>query len=231
VRWQHPTRGLIGPDTFLPLAEHTGLMRPLTRIVLEASVVQCRAWREAGLDVAIAVNISGRDLLDVALPDEVADTLERFGVPADRLELEITENTILTDPVRARAVLARLSELGVSLAIDDFGAGYSSLGYLKRLPVDVLKIDRSFVMNMSSDENDAVIVRSTIDLGHNLGLRVVAEGVEDELAMQTLGELDCDIAQGYYLGRPAPADDLLQILTTSARRLEVDQGTARAAAR
>jgi diguanylate cyclase (GGDEF)-like protein len=231
VRWQHPTRGLIGPDTFLPLAEHTGLMRPLTRIVLEASVVQCRAWRDAGLDVAIAVNISGRDLLDVALPDEVAATLERFGVPADRLELEITENTILTDPVRARAVLARLSELGVTLAIDDFGAGYSSLGYLKRLPVDVLKIDRSFVMNMSSDENDAVIVRSTIDLGHNLGLRVVAEGVEDELAMQTLGKLDCDIAQGYYLGRPAPADDLLQILTTSARRLEVDQGTARAAAR
>ena len=167
----------------------------------------------------------------MTLPDEVADTLQRLGVPADRLELEITENTILTDPQRARSVLARLSELGVSLAIDDFGAGYSSLGYLKRLPVDVLKIDRSFVMNMSSDENDAVIVRSTIDLGHNLGLRVVAEGVEDETAMRTLGELDCDTAQGYYLGRPVPAAGLLEILTSSARRLEPSSGAALVAAR
>jgi EAL domain-containing protein (putative c-di-GMP-specific phosphodiesterase class I) len=231
VRWQHPTRGLLTPDIFLPLAEHTGLMRPLTRTVLEASVRQCRAWRDAGMDVAVAVNVSGRDLLDVTLPDEVADTLQRLGVPADRLELEITENTILTDPQRARSVLARLSDLGVSLAIDDFGAGYSSLGYLKRLPVDVLKIDRSFVMNMSSDENDAVIVRSTIDLGHNLGLRVVAEGVEDETAMRTLGELNCDTAQGYYLGRPVPAAGLLEILTSSARRLEPSSGAARAAAR
>jgi diguanylate cyclase (GGDEF)-like protein len=230
VRWQHPTRGLLAPDVFLPLAEHTGLMRPLTRTVLDASLRQCRAWRDAGLDVAIAVNVSGRDLLDVALPDEVAESLRRFGVPADRLELEITENTILTDPQRARSVLARLSELGVSLAIDDFGAGYSSLGYLKRLPVDVLKIDRSFVMNMSSDENDAVIVRSTIDLGHNLGLRVVAEGVEDATAMRTLGELDCDIAQGYYLSRPVPAEDLLDLLTASARPLEPSRGGARAAA-
>ena len=231
VRWQHPTRGLLTPDVFLPLAEHTGLMRPLTRTVLEASVRQCRAWRDAGMDVAVAVNVSGRDLLDVTLPDEVADTLQRLGVPADRLELEITENTILTDPQRARSVLARLSELGVSLAIDDFGAGYSSLGYLKRLPVDVLKIDRSFVMNMSSDENDAVIVRSTIDLGHNLGLRVVAEGVEDETAMRTLGELNCDTAQGYYLGRPVPAAGLLEILTSSARRLEPSSGAALVAAR
>jgi diguanylate cyclase (GGDEF)-like protein len=231
VRWQHPTRGLLAPDVFLPLAKHTGLMRPLTRLVLEASLGQCRAWRDAGLDVAVAVNVSGRDLLDVTLPDEVADALRRLGVPADRLELEITEDTILTDPQRARSVLARLSELGVSLAIDDFGAGYSSLGYLKRLPVDVLKIDRSFVMNMSSDENDAVIVRSTIDLGHNLGLRVVAEGVEDGTAMRTLRELECDIAQGYYLSRPVPAADLLEILTASARRLESSSGVARAAAR
>jgi diguanylate cyclase (GGDEF)-like protein len=231
VRWQHPIRGLLTPDVFLPLAEHTGLMRPLTRTVLEASLRQCRAWRDAGLDVAVAVNVSGRDLLDVALPDEVADALRRHGVPADRLELEITEDTILTDPQRVRSVLARLSELGVSLAIDDFGAGYSSLGYLKRLSVDVLKIDRSFVMNMSSDENDAVIVRSTIDLGHNLGLRVVAEGVEDATAMRTLGDLDCDIAQGYYLSRPVPATDLLDILAMSARRLKSSNGVARAATR
>ena len=231
VRWIHPTRGLLTPDVFLPLAEHTGLMRPLTRTVLEASVRQCRAWRDAGLDVAVSANVSGRDLLDVNLPDEVAETLERFGVPADRLELEITEDTILTDPQRTRSVLTRLSNLGVSLAIDDFGAGYSSLGYLKRLPVDVLKIDRSFVMSMSTDENDAVIVRSTIDLGHNLGLRVVAEGVEDETAMRTLEELDCDIAQGFFLSCPAPAAELSNLLTTSARRLEPASGGARAAAR
>ena len=166
VRWRHPSQGLLTPDAFLPLAERTGLTRPLTRLVLDASLQQCRAWRERGLDVAVAVNVSGRDLLDVALPDEVNEALHRYGVPADRLELEITENTILTDPVRARSVLARLSALGVSLAIDDFGAGYSSLGYLKRLSVDVLKIDRSFVINMSRDDNDEVIVRSTIELGH-----------------------------------------------------------------
>jgi diguanylate cyclase (GGDEF)-like protein len=231
VRWQHPTRGLLTPDVFLPLAEHTGLMRPLTRVVLEASLRQCRAWRDAGLDVALAVNVTGRDLLDVALPDEVAEALLRHDVPANRLELEITEDTILTDPQRVRSVLGRLAELGVTLAIDDFGAGYSSLGYLKRLPVDVLKIDRSFVMNMSSDENDAVIVRSTIDLGHNLGLRVVAEGVEDATAMHTLEELDCDIAQGYYVSRPVPASELLGILTLSARRLESSNGVARTTAR
>jgi diguanylate cyclase (GGDEF)-like protein len=227
VRWRHPSLGLLTPDVFLPLAERTGLMRPLTRHVLDASLQQCRAWRDRGLDVEVAVNVSGRDLLDLALPDEVTEALERFGVPADRLELEITEDTILTDPVRARSVLERLSTLGVSLAIDDFGAGYSSLGYLKRLSVDVLKIDRSFVMNMASDENDAVIVRSTIDLGHNLGLRVVAEGVEDEQTMRRLGELDCDVAQGYFLGRPTPAEGLDALLARSGRRLRVRLGSAR----
>ncbi len=162
----------------------------------------------------------------------MAATLERFGVPADRLELEITENTILTDPLRARAVLARLSELGVSLAIDDFGAGYSSLGYLKRLPVDVLKIDRSFVMNMSNDANDAVIVRSTIDLGHNLGLRVVAEGVEDELAdADPRATSTATSPRATTSGGPSPAEELLGILTKSARQLDVVQGASRAAAR
>jgi diguanylate cyclase (GGDEF)-like protein len=219
VRWRHPSRGLLPPDVFLPLAERTGLMRLLTRHVLDAALRQCSAWREQGLDVEVAVNVSGRDLLDIAFPDEVATALGRFGVPAAGLELEITEDTILTDPVRARSVLARLSELGVSLAIDDFGAGYSSLGYLKRLSVDVLKIDRSFVMNMSNDENDEMIVRSTIDLGHNLGLRVVAEGVEDEQTMCRLGELACDVAQGYFLGRPSPAEELAPLLATSGRRL------------
>jgi diguanylate cyclase (GGDEF)-like protein len=231
VRWRHPSQGLLTPDAFLPLAERTGLMRPLTRLVLDASLQQCRAWREQGLDVAVAVNVSGRDLLDVGLPDEVTEALHRYGVPADSLELEITENTILTDPVRARSVLERLSALGVSLAIDDFGAGYSSLGYLKRLSVDVLKIDRSFVINMSRDDNDEVIVRSTIDLGHNLGLRVVAEGVEDEETMRRLGELDCDVAQGYFLGRPTPAAGLDALLARSGRRLSVRLDPVRAAGR
>src|SRR5207253_7785491 len=140
--------------------------------------------------------------LDTRLPDEVQELLERWGVDADRLELEITENTILTDPVRARAILTRLAELGVRLAIDDFGSGNSSLGYLKRLPVDVLKIDKTFVLNMQSDEEDATIVRSTINLGHNLGLSVVAEGVETREAWEKLARFGCDVGQGYYLGRP-----------------------------
>jgi diguanylate cyclase (GGDEF)-like protein len=204
VRWQHPERGLVQPDEFVPLAEQTGLIRPLTLYVLERALRQSRAWRTEGLDLRVAVNISARDLLDARLPDEVLQLLERTGVDADRLELEITENTILTDPVRARAVLARLGQLGVRLAIDDFGTGSSSLGYLKRLPVDVLKIDKSFVSNMASDADDAVIVRSTIELGHNLGLEVVAEGVESEETWRRLVELDCDTIQGFFLGQPVP---------------------------
>jgi diguanylate cyclase (GGDEF)-like protein len=218
VRWQHPERGLLSPNDFIPLAEHTGLIRPLTLYVLEAALRQCRAWREQGIRVGVAVNLSGRDLLDLNLPDEVAGLLGESGVDAADLELEITESTILTDPLRARAVLVRLSELGVKLAIDDFGSGYSSLGYLKRLPVDVLKIDKSFVMQMESDENDAVIVRSTIDLGHNLGLMVVAEGVESDAALEELARLGCDIAQGYYLSRPLPPDEVTAWLRSSRAR-------------
>ena len=222
VRWIHPEHGLLPPDEFIPLAEHSGLIRPLTRYVLDSALGQCRAWQDAGLEIGIAVNISGRDLLDLNLPDEVAELLERWSVDPSRLELEITENTILTDPVRARAVLTRLSALGVSLAIDDFGAGHSSLGYLKRLPVDVLKIDKSFVMGMSRDENDEVIVRSTIDLGHNLGLHVVAEGVEDSASWRRLGELRCDTAQGYHLGKPAPAEQLAEQLSRGRPSGELD---------
>ena len=218
VRWQHPSRGLIPPDQFIPLAEHTGLIRPLTRHVLNQALRQCRLWLDSGMRIGMAVNISGRDLIDINLPDEVAELLERWDVEPSLLELEITENTILTDPIRARAVLTRLSEIGVSLAIDDFGSGHSSLGYLKRLPVDVLKIDRSFVMGMGKDENDAIIVRSTIDLGHNLGLRVVAEGVEDAASWDKLIELRCDTAQGYHLGRPVPAAELERQLV--ARRVD-----------
>jgi diguanylate cyclase (GGDEF)-like protein len=205
VRWQHPEHGLLSPDRFLPLAEHTGLIRPLTRYILDAGLKQARAWLDEGRDIGLAVNLSARDLLDVSLPDEVRDLLIKWRIDATRLELEVTESTLLTDPARAGLVLDRLSALGVTVAIDDFGTGYSSLNYLKRLPVDVLKIDRSFVQNMATSEHDAVIVRSTIDLGHNLGLRVVAEGVESQEVWDRLASLGCDTAQGFFISRPIDA--------------------------
>ncbi|HZT16207.1 MAG TPA: EAL domain-containing protein [Gaiellaceae bacterium] len=208
VRWQHPDRGLLGPDQFVPLAERTGLIRELTRHVLAAALRQLREWEAAGIVLDVAVNLSARDLVDAELPDTVAGLLDEHGVEPRRLELEITESVLLTDPTRAGGVLARLDAMGVRLAIDDFGSGYSSLAYLKRLPVGAIKIDRSFVTNMGRDENDAVIVRSTIDLGRTLGLRVVAEGVEDERAWSELARLRCDQAQGYFLSRPLPAEAL-----------------------
>ena len=218
MRWEHPERGLLLPDEFVPLAEHTGLMRPLTAYVLEQALRQCRAWDDAGLSLSVAVNLSARDLLNVDLPDDVATLLDRCGVPPMRLELEVTESTVLADPLRARSVLTRLSELGVSIALDDFGSGYTSLGYLKRLPIDVLKIDKSFVLNMGEDTHDAVIVRSAIELGHNLGFEVVAEGVETATTWRELGKLGCDIAQGFYLSTPVRADELVRWLEWVGRR-------------
>jgi diguanylate cyclase (GGDEF)-like protein len=207
VRWRHPDQGLLAPDRFLPFAEHTGLVKPLTRYVMREAVRSCARWHQAGLDLGVAVNLSARDLLDLHLPDEVRLLLKETGINPARLELEITENTILSDPVRTRTILNRLKELGVRLAIDDFGSGYSSLGYLKRLPLDVLKIDKSFVMTMLSDEDSAAIVRSTIDLAHNLGLEVVAEGVASEQINAILSKLQCDAAQGYYISGPIAADE------------------------
>jgi diguanylate cyclase (GGDEF)-like protein len=208
VRWQHPQHGLLGPDEFIPLAEATGVIRELTLQVLDEALRQQRAWRDAGLDIRVAVNLSARDLYDLTLPATVARTLARHGVPAAALELEITESVIVSDPMRARAILNRLSEMGVGLAVDDYGTGYSSLGYLKRLPIDQMKIDRSFVMQMAEDRNDAAIVRSTVELGRNLGLKVVAEGVETAAAWAHLKALGCDFAQGYYLSRPVPAAEV-----------------------
>jgi diguanylate cyclase (GGDEF)-like protein len=208
VRWSHPVRGLIRPDEFIPIAQKTGVIVPLTFFVLNEALRQCRTWKLEGLNLCVGVNLSARNLLDVHLPDTVGELLAKWEVPPSLLELEITESTILADPIRAMHVLSRLSGMGVRLAIDDFGTGYSSLAYLKRLPVDELKIDKSFVQGMEEDENDAVIVRSTIDLGRNLGLRVVAEGVETAEAWRQLAALGCDVAQGYYLSRPVPAAEL-----------------------
>ena len=217
VRWQHPEHGLLGPDEFIPVAERTGLIHPLTRWVLDAALDQAALWRHAGLRLTVAVNVSTRNLLDPAFPDQVAGQLTTWKVPAEVLLLEVTESAVMAEPDRALEVLGRLHALGVGLAVDDFGTGYSSMAYLKELPVDELKIDRSFVSQMATSPNDAVIVRSTIDLGHNLGLRVVAEGVETQRAWDELAGLGCDTAQGYLLGRPVPAAELEQQLSESAK--------------
>ncbi|HET9324511.1 MAG TPA: EAL domain-containing protein [Gaiellaceae bacterium] len=216
VRWLHPERGMIPPDEFIPPAQKTGVIGPLTMFVLDEALRQCRSWLLQGLELCVAVNLSTRNLLDVHLPDTIDELLGRWEVPPRLLELEITESTILADPVRAMQILSRLDQMGVQIAIDDFGTGYSSLAYLKRLPVDELKIDKSFILGMQDSENDAVIVRSTIDLGRNLGLRVVAEGVETEAAWDGLAKLGCDTAQGYYLSRPAPADEFTEWLRDRA---------------
>jgi EAL domain-containing protein (putative c-di-GMP-specific phosphodiesterase class I) len=180
--------------------------------VIDEALRQCRAWREEGIELSVAVNLSARNLLDFEFPGRVERLLERWRVDRGRLELEITESTMLADPARTKLVLDRLSAMGIRLSIDDFGTGYSSLAYLKRLPVDEIKIDRSFVMNMAHDEDDAVIVRSTIDLGRNLGLEVVAEGVETVEAWDRLKALGCTIAQGYYLSPPVAPDVLSEWL-------------------
>ena len=206
VRWEHPERGLLSPGSFIPLVERTGLSTALTEYVLTGVARQMRAWRAAGveIDVTAAVNLTMFDLLDTSLPGKVAALLKEAGVPPERLELEITERVIMADPVRVRSVVEQLKETGVRIAIDDFGTGYSSFSYLKSLPVDVIKIDRSFVMGMMEDESDRAIVRSTIDLAHNLGLRVVAEGVEGKETLDELSRYGCDFAQGFYIGRPQP---------------------------
>jgi diguanylate cyclase (GGDEF)-like protein/PAS domain S-box-containing protein len=216
LRWNHPTRGLVGPDEFIPLAQQTGLIKPLTLFVLDEALTQCRAWERAGITLGVAVNLSVRNLLDAEFPDQVRDLLKKHRVHPSLLELEITESTMLSDPVRTKRVLDKLSAMGVALSIDDFGTGYSSLSYLSQLPVNEIKIDRSFVMNMADSDNDAVIVRSTIDLARNLGLHVVAEGVETEQAWDRLSELGCTLAQGYYLSRPVPADQLTEWLIQRA---------------
>ena len=212
VRWQHPDHGLIPPAEFIPLAERTGLIGPMTHYVLDSALRQCQQWRQAGHELAVAVNVSARRLLDLEFPDEVAALLATWQVPARLLVVEITESTIMADPDRALEILGRLNGMGVQVAIDDFGTGYSSMAYLKTLPVHELKVDRSFVAQMTSDSRDAVIVHSTIDLGRNLGLRVVAEGVEDSLTLQHLDLLGCHAVQGYYISRPVPPNDLLSWL-------------------
>jgi diguanylate cyclase (GGDEF)-like protein len=216
LRWEHPLRKLVPPDEFIPLAEHTGLIDALTSYVLDQALRDVHGWREQGSNLKVAVNLSARSLLDNEFPAQVSAALRKWKVPPASLTLEITESTILSDPTRAAGVLNTLSRMGVELSIDDFGTGYSSLVHLRRLPLKELKIDKSFVLNMSIDDNDRVIVRSLVDLGRNLGLQVVAEGVETEEVWNALLKLGCDYAQGFYNSRPMPAEQLTRWLNVMA---------------
>ena len=226
VRWQHPTRGLLTPMEFVPVAEQTGLISDLTTYVISEALRQLRIWIDEGRDLCVSVNLSARNLMDPHLPELVESLLTRAGVDPCRLEVEVTETSAMADPVRAAAVLRGLSKLGVAVAVDDYGTGYSSLSYLRSLPIGTLKIDRSFVTRMRQDEGNAVIVRSTIELAHNLGLRVVAEGVEDVETYDVLAGLGCTVAQGYFLSRPLPPETLAVLLDLRAEQLLVPAASA-----
>jgi diguanylate cyclase len=206
VRWDHRSRGLIYPDGFLSLAEHAGLMGRLTMQVLEMALEQCHAWRADGLDLTVAVNLSASNLQEPALPGYVADALARHGVPPTALHLEVTEEVLVRDAARATDVLAELRAMGIRLAVDDYGTGYSSLAYLHALPVDDLKLDRAFVAHCDTDLRSAAIVKSTVELAHNLDMHMIAEGVENEAVLDRLRQWDCDLVQGYHLSRPQPPD-------------------------
>ena len=214
ARWSHPELGAVAPDYFIPIAERSGLIGLLTSRMLDRSLAACAEWRTAGNDLGVAVNLSARSLLDADLVEEVARLLRRHDVPADRLTLEVTESSVMADPPRAVALLHQLRDLGVRLSVDDFGTGYSSLSYLKRLPVHEVKVDRSFVAGLPEQGEDMVIVRAIIDLGHHLGLEVVAEGVEDQATWDLLAAMGCDLVQGWHLARPMPTAELLPWLTT-----------------
>jgi diguanylate cyclase (GGDEF)-like protein len=216
VRWQHPEQGLIPPDRFIPLAEQTGLIRPLSHWVLNSALSQYSTWRTKGRHVPIAVNLSMHNLQEPELPSHIGGLLAKWGIAPTELILEITETTIMADPARTRDVLERLRGLGIQIAIDDFGVGHSTFSYLKHLPINEIKIDRSFVQDMNRSDSDAAIVRSTIDLAHSLGLGVVAEGIEDEETWAQLESMGCDLAQGYFLSRPLTPEAFSEWLTQTA---------------
>jgi diguanylate cyclase (GGDEF)-like protein len=217
VRWQHPERGLLDAQEFIPLAQHTGLIGPISMRVIDGALRQVRAWLDAGIELAVAVNVAPRNLLDSGFPAQVAALLDRHGVEPGLLELEVTESALIADLVRTKAVLEQLSAMGIRLSIDDFGTGFSSLAHLRRLPVDEIKIDRSFVAGIETDRNDAAIVRSMIELGASLELDVVAEGVETKRVWDWLSELGCTSAQGFLLCRPLPGEQLREWLASRPR--------------
>jgi EAL domain-containing protein (putative c-di-GMP-specific phosphodiesterase class I) len=205
ARWQHPEHGLLPPAQFIPLAEETSLIGPFSHWVLNAALRQCHSWHSDGQHLSVAINLSTHNLHDPLFPGAISNALKEWDVESGCLKIEITESTLMADPQRALEILKHLRGMGVGISIDDFGTGYSSLSYLKRLPVDEIKIDKSFVQHMAVDDSDAAIVRSTIGLGHDLGLSVVAEGVENQETLELLTSFGCDIAQGHHLGVPSPA--------------------------
>ena len=208
ARWQHPERGLLPASEFIFAAEQVGLTRILSRLALCSALKDCAGWQQASAPLAVAVNLDMRSLLDLELPAAIAKLLDELRLDPSCLDIEITESSIMADPVRVRRVALELASIGVPLVIDDFGTGYSSLSYLKQLPISKLKIDRSFVSRMAQSQSDEAIVRATVDLAHNLGLKVVAEGVEDVVVVEMLCALGCDLAQGYFFGEPVPADGI-----------------------
>jgi diguanylate cyclase (GGDEF)-like protein len=212
VRWDHPRLGRVRPAEFIAVAEHTGDIRNLTMVVMQRSLEECRGWRERGMDLSVAVNLSARNLLDLNLVDDVANLIEASGVPPSSLTLELTESTVMSDSQRSVAVVEGLAELGVCLSCDDFGTGYSSLAHLRRLPIGEIKIDRSFITRMAEEESDRAIARSVLALGRDLGLTTVAEGVESSAGLELLAELGCDLAQGFYVCPPVPAQQFVQWL-------------------
>jgi EAL domain-containing protein (putative c-di-GMP-specific phosphodiesterase class I) len=218
VRWQHPTRGLLSPAHLLPAAEQAGLLRPLTDAVLELSLAAAARWWPDRA-VPVSVNLSAANVTDLDLPGKVAEALIRHGLPAQALTLELVEDTLMADPERGRAVLGDLRSLGVRTSIDDYGTGYSSLAYLRTLPADELKLDRSLTADVAADRRAAVIVKHTVALAHDLGLDLVAEGVEDVETAGVLADLGCDVLQGYLLARPMPVDDFLAWLGRPVRPL------------
>lgn len=215
VRWQHPRLGLLYPDTFIGLAEMSGQIKPLTQEVLRLAMKQIREWRGQGHAFAVSVNISAVNLQDKGFPEMVAAMIAEYEVPSHLLELEVTETAIMNEPILAIENIRKLAHIGIQMSIDDFGTGYSSMAYIQKLLVAKIKIDKSFVMDMGSQEKDEVIVRSTIDLAHNLGLKAVAEGVENQAAWDKLRELGCDSAQGYFMSKPLAADKFMEWIESS----------------
>jgi diguanylate cyclase (GGDEF)-like protein len=209
ARWRRNGHDVASPDVFIPILEQTGQIRNLTQWVLEEALSQYQRWKEQGLNTRIAINLSTRDLQDPDIAIRISTLLSEKQISSQRLELEITESSMMHDPIRALDILGHLSAMGINITIDDFGTGYSSLAYLKRLPAGSVKIDKSFIIGMLQDPNDAAIVRTSVDLAHNLGLKVVAEGVESRDLLEMLGTQGCDAAQGYYISRPLPPDELL----------------------
>jgi len=208
VRWQHPTLGMVPPDNFIYIAEQTGQIKALTRWVFVSALTQYNAWKVQGIDINIAINISAENLKESDFHQFICQSIMEANVPAEKITLEVTESSVVEDPEAAIKLLAEFKDYGMKISIDDYGTGYSSLAQLKQLPVHELKIDKSFIQHLENDEDDQIIVRSTIELAHNMGLHVVAEGIEDEFALNWLSDHGCELAQGYYISKPKPAEKL-----------------------